>query len=102
VHSSFHDEDNYGRAETDFFENGRNHQRPKAHWVGRDEDKGDLSRQGDARESIEEAWMRDGRRIIAPDERKHKVKRCEDQQSPNSRNPKYNLRKSRRFLEELR
>lgn len=42
-----------------------------------------------------------GGRIIAPDEIKHKVKRREDQQAPNSRNPKYDLRESHGFLEEL-
>jgi hypothetical protein len=46
--------------------------------------------------------MRDGRRIIAPDEIKHKVKRREDQQAPDASNPKYDLRESHGFLEEVR
>jgi hypothetical protein len=62
------DEDNHRYAETDFFEDARNHQRPKAPGVCRDDDKGDLPGKADAHESIEESWMRDGRRIIAPDE----------------------------------
>src|SRR6266853_6179499 len=88
VHPALQDQDDYRCAPTDFFEDARNHQRPKALRVRRDDDKGDLPRQADPHESIEESWMRDGRRIIAPYEIKHEVKRGEDKKAPNARNPK--------------
>jgi hypothetical protein len=96
------DEDDYRCAPTDFFEDAWNHEGAIARRVCRDDDKGDLPRQADSHESIEESWMRDGRWIVAPNEIKHKVKRCENQQAPDARNPKYNLRKSHGFLEELK
>src|SRR5258708_32508908 len=98
VHSSLQDENNYRCGVADFFEDGRNHQRAKAHGLCGDDDKSDLPRQASSHESIEESWMRDGRRILLPDEIKHKVKRCEDQQAPYASNPKYDLRECHHFL----
>ena len=102
VHPALQDEDDYRCAPTDFFEDARNHQRPKTHRVCGDDDKSDLPRQAESHESIEESWMGDGRRIIAADEIKHKIKRCQDEKAPDAGNPKYNLRKSHGFLDELK
>src|SRR5882672_6508099 len=84
MHSPLQDEGNHRCAKTDFFENGRNHERPIARGVHSDEDKGDLLRQSDSHESIEESWMRDRRRVVASDKIEHKVQRREGQQAPMS------------------
>src|SRR5712664_1151459 len=67
VHSSLQDEGNHRCAVTDFFEDGRNHERSIAHGVRGDENKSDLPGQRDSHESIEESRMRDRRRVAAPD-----------------------------------
>ena len=97
VHSPLREEDKHGNAETELLENGRDHQGTKAQGVPGDEHKRDLPRQRDAHESIEKPRMRDGRRIIAADPVEHEVQRRDDQESPNGRDPKHNLRKFHRI-----
>src|SRR6266481_5678560 len=82
VHSSLQYEDNHGRGEAHFLEDGRNHQRPITCGVRGDENKSNLPCQSDSHESRKESRVRDRGRIVASDKIEHKVERREDKEAP--------------------
>src|SRR5260221_9060850 len=88
MHAALQNEDNNSGAETEFFEDGRDHQRAVAGRVRADEEKGDLPGQPQSHESIKEAGMRDRRGIFSADEIKNEIERGNDQQTPEARKPK--------------
>src|ERR1700693_2027201 len=75
----------------ELFDHSRNHHQPETHRIPRDHQKCHLPCQAHADESVIEARMRDGRRILPPDHIKQEIKRCKDQNAPDAGNPEHNF-----------
>jgi len=78
-------------AVSELLNHGRNHHRPQAYRVARDEKEYDLKCKPYADESVVKARMRDRRRILAPDDIEHKIKRRQHQEAPDAGGPKDDL-----------
>src|ERR1700694_3546071 len=79
-----------GCAITKLLHHRWDHHRPEADRVAGDEKEDDLKCEPYADETVIEAGMSDGRRILAPDRVKHKIERREDQKAPDAGNPENN------------
>src|ERR1700722_7952336 len=76
-----------GRAVAELLEHRRNHHRAEAHRVSGDHYKCDLKGQSYADETIIERGMCDRRRIVATDQIEYEIKRRENQDAPDGRDP---------------
>ncbi len=80
-----------GSAVAELLKDGWNHHGSESHGIFRDYEECDLEGQSHADETVIERGVGDGRRIVAADHIEDEIKRCEDQHTPNARDPKYDL-----------
>lgn len=78
----------------EFLDDGGNHQGTEPHGIGADEEKGDLPGEGGPDETVEEAGMSDGRRILCADQIEHKIEGSDNEQAPDTGDVEDDLGKS--------
>src|SRR5882762_1460156 len=98
MHSRLQHQNHNCPAVAELLDHRWNHQRSIAHRITRDEEKCNLPGQRQPDESIEKSRMRDWRWVLAPNQIEHEVQRSDNQQAPNTGNPKYNLREFHRLI----
>src|SRR5580700_75349 len=76
-----------GSSVAELLQHGRNHHRAEAHRISGNHEEHDLEGQAHTDEAVVERGMSDWRRIVPADHVEDEIKRCEDQHTPNTRDP---------------
>src|SRR5712671_4650034 len=92
MHSRLQHQNHNRRAVAELLDHRGNHQRSITHRIASDEEKCNLPGQRQPDESIEKSRMRNWRWILATNQIEHEVQRSDNQQAPDTGNPKHNLR----------